>query len=92
LRQLAKQLNKPRAQWKQPQIVRKIERWLSAPFLAELIRCQLEEHAGGWHCNSTSIRRLLPSCSINAFGNLIWPHRGRFIWPYLKVHVNPFPS
>jgi transposase len=49
LRQLAKELNKPRARWKQPQIVRKIERWLSAPFLAELIRYQLEEHAGGWH-------------------------------------------
>jgi transposase len=49
LRHLAKELNKPRAHWKQEQIVRKIERWLSAPFLAELIRYQLEEHAGGWH-------------------------------------------
>jgi transposase len=49
LRHLAKELNKPRARWKQPQIVRKIERWLSAPFLAELIRYQLEEHADGWH-------------------------------------------
>jgi transposase len=29
--------------------VRKIERWLSVPFLAELIRYQLEEHADGWH-------------------------------------------
>jgi hypothetical protein len=25
-----------------------------------------------------------------AFGNLIWPHRGRFIWPHLH-HKNPFP-
>jgi len=49
LRRLAKELNKPKAHWKQPQIVRKIERWLSAPFLAELIRYQLEEHAEGWH-------------------------------------------
>lgn len=49
LRRLAKELNKPRAHWKQPQIVRKIERWLSALFLAELIRYQLEEHAEGWH-------------------------------------------
>ena len=49
LRHLAKELNKPRARWKQPQVVRKIERWLSAPFLAELIRYQLEERAEGWH-------------------------------------------
>jgi transposase len=49
LRRLAQQLNKPRARWKQPQIVRKIERWLSAPFLAELIRYSLEEDAEGWH-------------------------------------------
>jgi len=49
LRQLTKQLNKPRARWKQPQIVRKIERWLAVPFLAELIRYQLEERADGWH-------------------------------------------
>ena len=49
LRQLAKQLNKPRSHWKQPQIVRKIQRWLSAPFLADLIRYQLDEEAGGWH-------------------------------------------
>ena len=49
LRRLAQQLNKPRARWKQTQILSKIKRWLSAPFLAELIRYQLEEHAEGWH-------------------------------------------
>ena len=49
LRRLAQQLNKPRARCKQLQIMRKIKRWLSAPFLAELIRYQLEEHAEGWH-------------------------------------------
>jgi transposase len=49
LRHLAKQLNKPRAHWKQQQIVRKIQRWLSAPFLAQLIRYQVEETAEGWH-------------------------------------------
>jgi transposase len=49
LRRLAKELNKPKAHWKQDQIVRKIRRWLSvSPFLADLIRYQLEEHAGGW--------------------------------------------
>ena len=49
MRRLAKELNKPRARWKQPQLVRKIHRWLSAPFLAELIRYELEEQADGWH-------------------------------------------
>jgi transposase len=49
LRRLAHELNRPKARWKQPQIVRKIKRWLSVPFLAELIRYQLEEHAEGWH-------------------------------------------
>src|SRR6266851_2804331 len=49
LRRLAKELNKPKARWKQDQIERKIRRWLSAPFLAELIRYQLQEHDGRWH-------------------------------------------
>jgi transposase len=49
LRRLAKELNKPKARWKQDQIERKIRRWLSAPFLAELIRYQLQEQDGGWH-------------------------------------------
>jgi len=48
LRHLAKELNKPRAHWKPQQIMRKIERWLSAPFLAELIRYSLAEDANGW--------------------------------------------
>jgi transposase len=49
LRRLAKELNKPKARWKQEQIERKIRRWLSAPFLAELIRYQVQEQDGGWH-------------------------------------------
>jgi transposase len=49
LRRLNKELKQPRAHWKREQIVRKIQRWLSAPFLAELIRYQLEEEAQGWH-------------------------------------------
>jgi hypothetical protein len=28
---------------------------------------------------------------VGAFGNLIWPHRGRLIWPHL-CHTNPFSS
>jgi transposase len=46
LRRLARDLNKPKARWKQDQIERKIRRWLSAPFLAELIRYQLQERDG----------------------------------------------
>jgi transposase len=49
LRRLARDLNKPKARWKREQLVRKIERWLSVPFLRELIRYQLEEQAEGWH-------------------------------------------
>jgi transposase len=48
MRRLAKELNQPRARWKQEQILRKIQRWLSAPFLAELIRYRLEKHDGQW--------------------------------------------
>jgi transposase len=49
LRRLAQELNKPKARWKQDQIERKIHRWLSAPFLTELIRYQLEGSDGAWH-------------------------------------------
>jgi transposase len=49
LRRLAKELNKPKARWKHDQIERKIRRWLSAPFLAELIRYQVQEQDAGWH-------------------------------------------
>ena len=49
LRRLARDLKKPKARWKREQIVRKIERWLSVPFLHELIRYQLEEQTDGWH-------------------------------------------
>ena len=49
LRRLARDMKKPKARWKREQIVRKIERWLSVPFLHELIRYQLEEQTDGWH-------------------------------------------
>jgi transposase len=71
LRHLAKELNKPRAHWKQPQIVRKIERWLSAPFLAELIRYQLEEQAQGW--------RLQFDFDSAAFSHLLQQRLGRTV-------------
>ena len=63
LRRLTRDLNKPKARWKREQLVRKIERWLSVPFLRELIRYQLEEQADGWHLqfdfDSDALPRLL---------------------------------
>jgi transposase len=48
LRRLSQQLNKPKARWTELQIRRKIQRWLSGQFLAELIRYQLEERDSRW--------------------------------------------
>jgi hypothetical protein len=42
-------LRKPKARWTEAQIRRKIQRWLSAQFLAELIRYQLDLRDGHWH-------------------------------------------
>ena len=71
LRRLSKELKQPRARWKQQQIVRKIERWLSAPFLAELIRYQLEEDADGW--------RLQFDFDAAAFSRLLEQRLGRTV-------------
>ncbi len=49
LRRLTRELNQPKVHWKQQQIVHKIQRWLSAPFLGELIRYELEQTNGLWH-------------------------------------------
>lgn len=49
LRRLTRELNQPKVHWKQPQIVRKIQRWLSAPFLGQLIRYELQQRDGHWH-------------------------------------------
>ena len=48
LRRFSMELNKPQARWKEPQIRSKIQRWLSAPFLEELIRYQIESRDGQW--------------------------------------------
>lgn len=48
LRRFSTELNKPQARWKENQIRRKIQRWLSGQFLEELIRYQLEFHGGQW--------------------------------------------
>jgi transposase len=48
LRRFSLELNKPQARWKENQIRSKIQRWLSAPFLEELIRYQIESREGQW--------------------------------------------
>jgi transposase len=48
LRQFSMELNKPAARWKENQIRSKIQRWLSGPFLEELIRYQIESRDGRW--------------------------------------------
>jgi len=48
LRRFSMELNKPGARWKENQIRSKIQRWLSGPFLEELIRYQIESRDGRW--------------------------------------------
>jgi transposase len=71
LRRLAKELNKPKARWKQDQIERKIRRWLSVPFLAELIRYQLQEHDGGWHLQFDFDSAALPQLLNQRLGRTV---------------------
>ena len=71
LRRLARDLNKPKARWKREQIVRKIERWLSVPFLRELIRYQLEERADGWHLQFDFDSEALPQLLNQRLGRTV---------------------
>jgi len=71
LRRLAQELNKPKARWKQDQIERKIRRWLSIPFLAELIRYQLEERDGGWHLQFDFDSAALPQLLNQRLGRTV---------------------
>jgi len=71
LRRLAKELNKPKARWKPEQIERKIRRWLSAPFLAELIRYQLQEHDAGWHLQFDFDSAALPQLLNQRLGRTV---------------------
>ena len=48
LRRFSMELNKPQARWKEDQIRSKIRRWLSVPYLEELIRYQIESQNGRW--------------------------------------------
>jgi Transposase len=49
LRRLAVELAKPQARFTEAGIRNKIQRWLSDPFVAELIHYQLEEREGRYH-------------------------------------------
>ncbi len=49
LQRFATELNKPQARWKEDQIRRKIQRWLSGQFLEQLIRYQIQSQDGQWH-------------------------------------------
>jgi len=71
LRRLAQDLNKPKARWKQDQIERKIHRWLSAPFLAELIRYQLQEQDGSWHLQFDFDSAALPNLLSQRLGRTV---------------------
>jgi transposase len=71
LRRLAMELNKPKARWKQEQIERKIRRWLSAPFLAELVRYQLEEQDGGWRLQFDFDSAALPQLLNQRLGRTV---------------------
>ena len=71
LRRLARDLNKPKARWKQAQIERKIGRWLSPPFLRELVRYQLEEGADGWHLQFDFDSAALPQLLHRRLGRTV---------------------
>jgi transposase len=71
LRRLAMELKKPKARGKQEQIERKIRRWLSAPFLAELIRYQLQEQDGKWQLQFDFDSAALPQLLSQRLGRTV---------------------
>lgn len=71
LRRLTMELKKPKARWKQEQIERKIRRWLSAPFLAELVRYQLQEQDGGWQLQFDFDSAALPQLLNQRLGRTV---------------------
>ena len=71
LRRLAMELKKPKARWKQEQIERKIRRWLSGPFLPELIRYQLQEQDGRWQLQFDFDSAALPQLLSQRLGRTV---------------------
>jgi len=50
-RRLAVELTKPQARFSEQGIRNKISRWLTDPFVREVIQYQLEQHQNQWHLN-----------------------------------------
>jgi len=71
LRRLAMELKKPKARLKQEQIERKIRRWLSGPFLSELIRYQLQEQDGRWQFQFDFDSAALPQLLSQRLGRTV---------------------
>ena len=71
LRRLAMELKKPKARCKQEQIERKIRRWLSGPFLPELIRYQLQEQDGKWQLQFDFDSAALPQLLNQRLGRTV---------------------
>ena len=63
LRRLSQDLAKPGCRLKENSIRKKIQRWLSTPFLEDLIQWQLESKNGRWHLqfdfNGTGFQKIL---------------------------------
>jgi hypothetical protein len=49
LRRFSMELNKPKARWDEKKIRSKIQRWLSAQFLTDVIRYDIQQRDGHWH-------------------------------------------
>src|ERR1700728_1584441 len=49
LRRFSMELNKPKARWDEKKIRSKIKRWLSAQFLTDVIRYDIQQRDGRWH-------------------------------------------
>ena len=63
LRRFSMELNKPKARWEEKKIRSKIQRWLSAQFLTDVIRYEMQQRDGRWHLqfdfNTAAWQRLL---------------------------------
>jgi hypothetical protein len=62
LRRLVSELSKPKAHFTEPGIRNKIHRWLSDPFVREVLPYELEQREGHWHLtfdvNHTALTQL----------------------------------
>jgi transposase len=71
LRRLAVELAKPQARFTETGIRNKIQRWLSDPFVAELIHYQLEEREGRYHLQFDFDHKGLDRLLANRLGRTV---------------------